>query len=195
MTSKPRVKYPVIVEGKYDRERVLSVVSADCIATDGFGVFNNRELTATLRALSKSGPLIVLTDSDKAGSLIRKRISQATESGTLINLYTPQIEGVERRKKAPSKDGFLGVEGIDKDIILELLLPFTEKNVKPKNNLTKTALYLDGLTGGKNSSERRDKLAACFSLPKGMSAKALLTALSYIATDEEYREAIEKIDE
>ncbi len=193
MISKPRVKYPVIVEGKYDRERVLSVVSADCIATDGFGVFNNRELTATIRALSKKGPIIVLTDSDKAGSLIRKRISQATESGPLINLYTPQIKGVEKRKKAPSKDGFLGVEGIDKTVVLELLLPFTADNVPQKNSITKATFFADGLTGGKNSSEKRDALAKKFALPCGMSAKALLVALSYIATDEEYREAVESL--
>ncbi len=194
MTSKPRVIYPVVVEGRYDRERVLSVVDADCIATDGFGVFNNRELNATLRALSRSGPIILFTDSDGAGSLIRKRIAQAVESGSIINLYTPQIEGKEKRKKAPSKAGYLGVEGVPGDIILSLLLPFTSDDAKKKNSITKTTMYLDGLTGGSNSRERRDALAACFSLPKGMTPNALLTALSYIATDEEYRAAVEKIN-
>ncbi len=194
MTTKPRIKYPVIVEGKYDRERVLSVFSADCIATDGFGVFNNKELNATLRALSKAGPLIILTDSDSAGSLIRKRISQTVESGSMINVYTPQIEGVERRKKAPSKEGYLGVEGVDRDIIFSLLLPFADKDAKPKNTLTKTAFYLDGLTGGRNSQEKRDALASKFSLPRGMTANALLTALSYIATDEEYKNALERTE-
>ena len=181
-----------MVEGKYDRQKVLSAVDADCRSTDGPGIFNNSELCATLRALARSGPIIVLTDSDSAGALIRKRISQAVKSDSIINLYTPQIKGKEKRKKTPSKEGFLGVEGVDVKTIREILLPFASDVMTKRNSITKTTMYLDGLTGCQNSSDMRDRVAEYFSLPKGMTPNALLCALSYIATDEEYRVAVER---
>ena len=190
--AKPRIKYPIVVEGKYDRQKVLSAVDADCLSTDGFGIFNNSELCATLCVLSSSGPIIVLTDSDSAGALIRKRISQAVRPDSIINLYTPQIKGKEKRKKAPSKEGFLGVEGVDVKTIREILLPFASDAEIKRNSITKATMYLDGLTGCENSSDMRDRVAAHFSLPKGMTPNALLCALSYIATDEEYRVAVER---
>ena len=188
---KPRIKYPIVVEGKYDRQEVLSAVDADCLSTDGFGIFNNSELCATLRALARSGPIIVLTDSDSAGALIRKRISQAVKADSIINLYTPQIKGKEKRKKTPSKEGFLGVEGVDVKTIREILLPFASDVTTKRNSITKTTMYLDGLTGCENSSDMRDRVAECFSLPKGMTPNALLCALSYIATDEDYKNALD----
>ena len=190
--GKPRIKYPIVVEGKYDRQKVLSAVDADCLSTDGFGIFNNSELCATLRALARSGPIIVLTDSDSAGALIRKRISQAVKADSIINLYTPQIKGKEKRKKTPSKEGFLGVEGVDVKTIREILLPFASDVTTKRNSITKTTMYLDGLTGCQNSSDMRDRVAEYFSLPKGMTPNALLCALSYIATDEEYEESVKK---
>lgn len=190
--AKPRIKYPIVVEGKYDRQKVLSAVDADCLSTDGFGIFNNSELCATLRALARSGPIIVLTDSDSAGALIRKRISQAVRPDSIINLYTPQIKGKEKRKKAPSKEGFLGVEGVDVKTIREILLPFASDVEIKRNSITKATMYLDGLTGCENSSDMRDRVAAHFSLPKEMTPNALFCALSYIATDEEYRVAVER---
>ena len=193
--AKPRIKYPVVVEGKYDRQKVLSAVDADCLSTDGFGIFNNSELCATLRVLSSSGPIIVLTDSDSAGALIRKRISQAVRSDSIINLYTPQIKGKEKRKKTPSKEGFLGVEGVDVKTIREILLPFASDVTTKRNSITKATMYLDGLTGCENSSDMRDRVAEYFSLPKGMTPNALLCALSYIATDDEYRAAVIKAKE
>ena len=189
---KPRIKYPIVVEGKYDRQKVLSAVDADCLSTDGFGIFNNSELCATLRALARSGPIIVLTDSDSAGALIRKRISQAVKADSIINLYTPQIKGKEKRKKTPSKEGFHGVEGVDVKTIREILLPFASDVTTKRNSITKTTMYLDGLTGCQNSSDMRDRVAEYFSLPKGMTPNALLCALSYIATDEEYEESVKK---
>ena len=189
---KPRIKYPIVGEGKYDRKKVLSAVDADCLSTDGFGIFNNSELCATLRALARSGPIIVLTDSDSAGALIRKRISQAVKADSIINLYTPQIKGKEKRKKTPSKEGFLGVEGVAVKTIREILLPFASDVTTKRNSITKTTMYLDGLTGCQNSSDMRDRVAEYFSLPKGMTPNALLCALSYIATDEEYEESVKK---
>lgn len=192
--NKPHIKYPIIVEGRYDRQRILDVADATCLSTDGFGIFNNKELSATLATLSKNTPVILLTDSDSAGALIRKRIMQQIPKERIINVYTPQIEGKEKRKKQPSKEGYLGVEGMSADVIRALLSRFFEDAPpEPKNTLTKLRFYEDGLSGGENSSERRDALAKHFSLPAGMSANALLAALSYIATDEEYEEAIKGI--
>ena len=190
MNEKKRIRYPIIVEGRYDRQRILDIFDADCISTDGFGIFNSKQTNATIRALASKGKLIVLTDSDSAGALIRKRISQSVGNDNLINLYTPQVKGKERRKKEPSKQGFLGVEGMSKDVIQELLSPFVcgEGEVQYER-VTKLDFYLDGFSGGKNSSEMRDKLASVFSLPSGMSANALLTALCYVASREEYKAA------
>ena len=98
MDKKPRIKYPVIVEGKYDRQRIIDLFDVDCISTDGFGIFNSDETLATIKALAKKSQIIVLTDSDGAGSLIRKRISQSVAADRIINLYTPQIKGKEERK-------------------------------------------------------------------------------------------------
>lgn len=194
MNEKKRIIYPIIVEGRYDRQRILDIFDADCISTDGFGIFNSKETNATIRALAEKTKLIVLTDSDSAGALIRKRISQSVKSDRLINLYTPQIKGKERRKKEPSKQGFLGVEGMSDELIYECLSPFAcGEDAPKKEEITKLDLYLDGLSGQKNSSELRDRLAREFSLPSKMTANALLTALCYIASRNEYKAALERI--
>ena len=195
MDKKPRIKYPVIVEGKYDRQRIIDLFDVDCISTDGFGIFNSDETLATIKALAKKSQIIVLTDSDGAGSLIRKRISQSVAADRIINLYTPQIKGKEKRKSAPSKQGFLGVEGMSTDVIRGLLTRFCEDGEPIREEgITKLDLYLDGLSGGRNSQMARDALASELALPKGMSANALLTALRYISTKAEYRAAIERIE-
>ena len=195
MDKKPRIKYPVIVEGKYDRQRIIDLFDVDCISTDGFGIFNSDETLATIKALAKKSQIIVLTDSDGAGSLIRKRISQSVAADRIINLYTPQIKGKEKRKSAPSKQGFLGVEGMSADVIRGLLTRFCEDGEPIREEgITKLDLYLDGLSGGRNSQMARDALASELALPKGMSANALLTALRYISTKAEYRAAIERIE-
>lgn len=197
MSDKPRIKYPIVVEGRYDRQRILDLFDADCISTDGFGIFNSKETNATLRALAERTPLIILTDSDNAGALIRKRISQSIGKDKMINVYTPQIEGKERRKRTPSKQGLLGVEGMQADVIKNLLAPFTygkkDAECEVRERVSKLDLYLDGFSGGKNSQSMRDSLAEHFSLPKGMTANALLTALYYVTDKEGYREAAEAV--
>ncbi len=195
MSEKMRIRYPIVVEGRYDRQRIAEAVDAVCISTDGFGVFNSREIAATLKALAKKTPLIILTDSDAAGSVIRRRISQYVSPKRMINLYTPQIEGKEKRKRTPSKQGLLGVEGIDVSIIRDLLSPFAcDREEIPRTVISKADLYEAGLTGKPNSSDRRDALAAVFGLPKGMTPNALIAALSCICSREEYEAALEKAD-
>lgn len=187
------IPFPIIVEGKYDKQKVLSVCRANVITTDGFGVFKNQEKLCLIKRLAKDSPVIVLTDSDGAGKVIRSHISSAIPRDRLIPLYIPQIKGKEKRKKVPSAEGTLGVEGMEAELLYDLLAPFEDKdfNVKIQENpLSKTDLYIDGLTGGTDSADARDKLAQKLDLPSGMSANALLAALKILVSYEEYLELV-----
>ena len=189
MTEKLKITYPIIVEGKYDRLRILSVADANVLTTDGFGIFKKSEKLSLLRALAERSPVIVLTDSDGAGKLIRSHISSAIPKDMHIQLYIPQIEGKEKRKSEPSAEGTLGVEGIDRDIIYKILLPYADENAYKRaldHPLSKADLYLDGLSGREDSAERRDALCQRIGLPKKMTPNALLAALKMIYTYEEY---------
>ena len=183
------IPFPIIVEGKYDKQKVLSVCRANVIATDGFGVFKNSERLCLIKRLAKDTPIIVLTDSDGAGKVIRSYISSAVPSDKIIPLYIPQIKGKEKRKKTPSAEGTLGVEGMERELIYDLLSPFEDGEraaAIQQNPLCKTDLYVDGLTGGADSAKRRDELAARLDLPSKMSANALLAALKILVSYEEY---------
>ena len=189
--KKLKLKYPVIVEGKYDRLRLLSVAEGQILTTDGFGVFKKKEKTALFRALAQKTPLIVLTDSDGAGTLIRSHIGSAVPADRIIPLYTPQIKGVEKRKAAPSAAGFLGVEGQERALLRDLLAPFADDATGTgENPLSKVDFFEDGLTGCDNAAERRNALAAGFGLPADMTPNALLAALRVIASYEEYKNAV-----
>lgn len=183
------VPFPIIVEGKYDKQKVLSVCRANVITTDGFGVFKSHEKLCLIRRLAKSSPIILLTDSDGAGKVIRSHICSAVPSDRIIQLYIPKIKGTEKRKKAPSAEGTLGVEGMKAELIRQLLAPFEDEDFMARvseNPLSKTDLYIDGLTGGANSADKRDALAAKLDLPSGMNAGALLAALKILLSYEEY---------
>ncbi|MBQ8415807.1 MAG: DUF4093 domain-containing protein [Clostridia bacterium] len=195
MKERLQIPYPVIVEGRYDKLRLEQVIDATILSTDGFGVFNNKEKTAMLRLLAQKTPLIVLTDSDGAGKLIRSHITSAIPPERLIHLYVPRIQGVEKRKSAPSAEGVLGVEGMENGLLWELFAPYSDADAVQKrkeNPLSKTDLYIDGLTGGEGSRERRDALAISLGLPTGMTPNALLAALRVICTYEEYCQAVNR---
>ena len=183
------IPYPIVVEGKYDRLRVLCVCNATVLTTDGFGIFKKNEKLALFRTLGERSPVIVLTDSDGAGKLIRSHISSAIPKDRLIQLYIPKIKGTEKRKSAPSAEGTLGVEGMETELLYKLLLPFENEEISTRlreNPLSKTDFYIDGLTGGENSSTKRDTLAESVGLPSGMTADALLAALKILFSYEEY---------
>ena len=183
------IPYTIIVEGKYDRLKLLSVCRAHIITTDGFGVFKNKERLALIRRLAEARPIIMLTDSDGAGKLIRSHITSAIPQDRLIQLYIPKIKGVEKRKSAPSAEGTLGVEGMERELLYDLLLPYEDENAIVKsleNPLSKTDLYIDGLSGGLESSKKRDELAEKLGLPSGMTANSLLAALKLLISYEEY---------
>ena len=115
-------------------------------------------------------------------------------NGEIYNVFAPCIAGKERRKKSFSKDGLLGVEGIEADVIRKILIPFAGEDFKKKSRVTKSRFFEDGFSGGENSSERRRKLAKLLALPETLTAKALLEAINLLITDEEYYEAVKRID-
>jgi ribonuclease M5 len=192
--EKIKISRPIIVEGKYDKIKLQSILDADIITTDGFGIFSNGEKTALIRALAAPGGVIVLTDSDGAGKLIRSKLLSVLPKDSVTNLYIPQIQGKEKRKTAPSKEGTLGVEGMEAQLLRDIFAPLADQGVKKnKQPVTKQDFYLHGLSGGENSRELRDALAQKFSLPRGMSANALLAAINIISDLDGYERALKAI--
>ena len=184
-----KIDLPIIVEGKYDKIKIKSVADACVIQTDGFGVFKNHERLALIRQLAQKSKIIVMTDSDGAGKVIRAHITSAIPKDRLIQLYIPQVEGKERRKEAPSAEGYLGVEGTDAELIRKLLEPFAvdvSSEESEREEITKADLFEVGLTGGSDSAEKRDSFAVSVGLPKKMTPNALLAALNVIMTREEF---------
>lgn len=192
--EKLQISYPVIVEGKYDRLRLLSVIDANIYTTEGFGIFKKKEKLALFRALAAATPVIVLTDPDGAGTQIRSFLTGVIPKERLIPLYVPQIKGKEPRKKEPSAAGFLGVEGQEWERLYRLFLPFANgERPAPAQPITKADLYEDGLTGAANSAARRAALARQFDLPEDMTPNALLSALNIITDLPGYRAALAHI--
>lgn len=197
MTDKKKIKYPIIVEGRYDKAAIASVFDATVITTNGFSIFNSKEKQSLIKKLAERGGIILLTDSDSGGKQIRRFLSSILPNDKIYHLYTPQIEGKERRKQRASKAGFLGVEGVGKDVLENVLEPFASGNACKGTQcgnggkmITKVDFYNDGLSGGTNSAKKRERLALHFGLPADMSAKALLEALNLIFGYEEYKRAM-----
>lgn len=189
MHQKLKIPFPIIVEGRYDKQKITLVCDAHVITTEGFGIFKSRERLCLIKKLAQKSPIIVLTDSDGAGKLIRSHISSAIPSDKLIQLYIPQIKGKEKRKAQPSAEGTLGVEGMEAQLLYDLLSPFSSSDAMltiAQNPLSKVDLYEDGLTGASDSSAKRDELAQKLGLPAGMSANALLAALRILLSYDEY---------
>ena len=187
--EKLKIDLPIIVEGKYDKIKVLSVADACVVQTDGFGVFKNHERLALIKQLAKKSRIILLTDSDGAGKVIRSHITSAIPKDRLIQLYIPRIEGKEKRKDTPSAEGTLGVEGMERELLRSLLCPFVDDSALKRaeeNPISKADMYADGLSGREDSAQRRDALAQKLGLPPSMTANALLAALKILVTYDEY---------
>jgi ribonuclease M5 len=196
--EKLNIPFPIVVEGKYDRLRLLCVCNAQIITTDGFGIFKKNEKLALIRKLGSASPIILLTDSDGAGKLIRSHLTSALPKDRLIQLYIPKIAGKEKRKDTPSAEGTLGVEGMEQQLLYDLLKPFENDEAVARaaeNPLSKTDFYRDGLSGADNSTLRRDELAKMLDLPSGMSANALLAALKMVISYEEYERLVQNLNE
>ena len=197
MTERLKIPYPVIVEGRYDKLRLESVIEAHIIPTDGFGIFKKEEKASMLRALAQKTPLILLTDSDGAGKLIRSHLTSVLPPERVIQLYVPRIAGKEKRKNEASAEGILGVEGMERKLLYELFSPYANADAvesrRAENPLSKTDFYEDGLTGGEGSREKRDALCIRLGLPTGMTPNALLAALRVLCTYEEYCALVERV--
>ncbi len=194
------VRYPVIVEGRYDKSTLAQVIDAPIITTGGFAIFNSAEKQSLIRRLAERGGIILLTDSDGGGRQIRSFVAGIVPRDKLHQLYIPEVRGKERRKSAPSKAGFLGVEGMEREVLERLFAPFAIADGVSNNStkigdemITKLDFFEDGLSGGRDAAAKRDLLAAHFELPRGMSAGALVEALNLFASREEYRAATDAL--
>ncbi len=185
--EKLKIPYPVLVEGKYDKIKLDSIIDGFVITSEGFGIFKNDEKRALLKKLSEKSQIIVLSDSDSAGMLIRNAVKNAVPKDRIINLYIPQIEGKEKRKTQPSKEGFVGVEGVDAKILRSLLSPFASETLPKKGRaLSKTDMYTMGLSGTDNSAEKRKKVCEQLNLPRTLSANQLIEAVNLLMDFEEF---------
>lgn len=185
-----RISEVIVVEGKYDKNTLSQVVDAVIIETSGFGVFNNREKQQLLRTLAQKRGLIVMTDSDGAGFVIRNFIKGCVDPKLVKHAYIPDIYGKERRKSSASKEGKLGVEGMSPDVILDSLrragATIDGENSRSPAGISKADMYKKGLTGKPDSAKKRAELLRKNALPERMTAEALLQVVNAIMSREEF---------
>lgn len=187
-----QVRQAIVVEGKYDEIRVHSAVDAIVVPTEGFGIFRDEAKMHLLRRLAAERGLIILTDSDSAGMLIRNHLIGSIPADQIRHAYIPPVAGKERRKSAPSKEGLLGVEGVDNAVVIAALEragatfeDAADVGSANKMHLTKGDLYELGLSGRADSATRRRALLAALNLPQNLSANRLLDVLNATVTEQE----------
>lgn len=193
-----KVKQAVIVEGKYDKIKLDSIIDGVIVQTNGYSIFKDKEKLALIRFYAEKTGIIILTDSDSAGFKIRNYLKGAIPDGKIINVYIPDIFGKERRKLKPSAEGKLGVEGVSKKILLEAFekagITAEEKDeTQNTEKIDSLLLYELGLSGGKNSSFLRKKVLQYFGLPSLLSSSAMTDALNTMISPDELAEAVEKL--
>ena len=185
----------IVVEGRYDKNTLSQIIDGTIIETEGFGIFSDKEKLALFRRLAETRGLVVLTDSDGAGFVIRNYLKGAIDPKYIKHAYIPDVLGKEKRKSSPSKEGKLGVEGMGRDILLSALQKAgvtvseaaCESRAAP---ITKTDLFELGLSGGKESREKRLELLGRLSLPARLSPNAMLEVLNALMTREEFFELL-----
>lgn len=192
-----RIVEAIVVEGRYDKNTLSQIVDAPILETNGFGIFHDKAQMDLLRKVAMKRGLIVLTDSDGAGFVIRNRIKGAINPKYLKHAYIPDVPGKERRKSAPGKEGKLGVEGMTPEIILEALrragATIEGESIEGCARITKQDMVDLGLSGGDGSAANRQKLQKALGFPEKMSANALLQALNLLYTPEELTAFVEGI--
>lgn len=184
-----KIKQAIIVEGKYDKIRLSNIVDAVIIPTNGFSIYKDKETAELIKTLAKKTGIIILTDSDSAGLQIRNALRNIVREGEVINVYIPDVHGKERRKRVPSKQGLLGVEGISDNILLnafEKAGVFAQKSAEHKEPITKADFVELGLSGGTNSAAVRTALQKRLGLPERLSANLLLEILNVMYSREEF---------
>ncbi len=190
-----KVKEAIICEGKYDKIRLSNIFDTVIITTDGFRVFKDPEKKALIRLLAEKRGLILLTDSDSAGQMIRKYLEKLVPKDRIKNLYLPEIRGKEKRKTALSAAGLLGVEGISDDIILAAAKRagiLSEVKSDRDKKISKTDLFNLGLSGGEGSAEKRKSLCLFLNLPTILSANSLVEVINSLYSYEEFFSEVEK---
>jgi len=184
------VKEVIVVEGRYDKNTLSQIIDATIVTTDGFGIFRDTQRQEMLRCLAERRGIIVFTDPDGAGQVIRGFLNGIVDKSKIKNAFVPDVTGKERRKSSPSKEGKLGVEGMSPEIILNALKAAGatidgSKAAHYGAAITKADLYMLGLSGGENSAQKRKTLQQAYALPERMSANSLLQVLNVLTSREE----------
>ncbi len=192
-----KLKEAVVVEGRYDKIKLSSILDATIIETNGFRIFSDEQTIEMLRILAKKCGLIIITDSDFAGFRIRNYLKNKITEGSITNVYLPDVLGKEKRKARPSKEGLLGLEGLKQEDILSALekagVTASEKAGPPAEKITKLDLYNLGLSGGKNSKEKRFEVLKALDLPSHLSANSLPDVLSSIISKDEFYKLVNSL--
>ncbi len=193
-----KIREAIIVEGRYDKIKLSSLVDAPIIETNGFRVFSDKEKQNLIRQIAKTRGILVFTDSDSAGFVIRNFLKGVADKSKIKHCYIPQISGKEKRKKEKSKEGFLGVEGVRDDVIVAAIKNSGatiegENKTHVIREISKSDLFILGLTGVDNADKNRKKLLEHLSLPSYLSTNALLTALNCLYSFEELKAILKNI--
>ncbi len=193
-----KINETIIVEGTYDKIKLSSFIDGHIIATNGFSIFHNPEKIAYIKQMAEKNGILILTDSDRAGFLIRNYIKKFVPEERIKNAFIPEIAGVEKRKKMPGRQKLLGVEGVPveaiKKAILDAGIDFGEDGISAdKSSFTRADLYRLGYLGGENASAHRSALCRLMRLPLRISVSELLKVINRVFTQEEFLELAEKI--
>ncbi len=184
-----KLRQAVIVEGRYDKIKLKNLIDAPIIETNGFRVFNDKERQSLIRRIADKRGILVMTDSDGAGLVIRNFLNGVIDKSKIKHCYIPQLEGKEKRKERISKEGFLGVEGVPDEVIIEAVrksgAEIIGEQADKSAEITKADLYSLGLTGSDNSAKKRKRLLQELGMPDYLSSNAMLTALNCLYSYEE----------
>lgn len=188
--EKIKISRAVVVEGKYDKIKLSSLIDGVIIVTNGFRIYKDADTVALIRHYAETSGLAILTDSDTAGFRIRGHIKSIVPKGDIVNVYVPEIFGKEKRKAAPSKEGLLGVEGVPADIIRQAFerAGIVGENVPDREKITKMDFYELGISGGQGSSERRKLICQKLGLPLKLTANALLEIVNTMFDRQQFAE-------
>ena len=188
--EKIKISQAVIVEGKYDKIKLSNIMDAFIIETNGFGIFKDKSKLSFIKKLADERGIIILTDSDHAGFMIRNYLSSAIPKEKIINVYIPDVFGKEKRKNTASKEGKIGVEGMSKEILLNALKKanISCQSVDKGNPVTSCDLYELGLSGTPNAKQNKKKLLKALELPEFLSSSSLLSCINNMMTREEFIE-------
>lgn len=191
-----RLNKAVIVEGKYDKIKLENFIDAYIITTNGFRIFKDTEKRELLKKIANDSGIIIMTDSDSAGMVIRNFLKDIIKEGDIINVYLPQISGKEKRKNEKSKEGFLGVEGLSEEMITNALeragVFMTSEEKKRERTINKALLYELGLSGRNDSKKKREELYKILQLPTCLGSNSFLQYINTVYTQEEFIEVYKK---